>query len=177
MKPLDVIIENYEKVLLSATDILRLTDNQVNIVVYNELVNYKTIDEVFDGKQGIILLYQGENKNTGHWTLIYFTNRKTLYFFDSYGFQLDTEIPWSPFLKKQGYGKNPPLTALIKNSPYKLLQNKTKYQDLNNNKINTCGRWCITRFNYRHLTDKDFKTFMLGNKHYNGDFWVSILTA
>jgi len=176
IKPLDVIIEQAEKILLTANDILRLTNNEVNILVYEELLIFKSIDDAFNGKTGIVLLFQN-TRNSGHWTTLFFTNRKTIYFYDSYGFQLDTEIPWSPFLKKQGYGKNPPLTALIKNSPYKLLQNKTKYQDLNNNKINTCGRWCITRFNYRHLTDKDFKTFMLGNKHYNGDFWVSILTA
>jgi len=174
MKSLDTYILNSEKILLSATDILRLTNNEVNIVVYDDLVYYKTIDEVFDGKQGIILLYQGENKNTGHWTLIYFLNSKTLYFFDPYGFKIDTEIKWSPFLKK--YSNNPPLTALIKNSPYKLQQNNIKYQQLDN-QVNSCGRHTVVRFNHKNMKDKEYKEFLFGNKCYNPDFWVSILTV
>jgi len=174
IKPLDVIIENAEKVLLTANDILRLTNDEVKIVIYDDLEKYKTIDEVFGNKNAIVLLYQN-TQNSGHWVLLMKQSPKILYWFDSYAFQLDQEIKWSSYLLNKGYLKNPPLTYLIKNSPYKLLQNKVKYQELAN-AVNTCGKWCITRFNYRHLTDKDFKTFMLGSKHYNGDFWVSILT-
>lgn len=174
MKPLDVIIENAEKILLTANDILHLTNNEVNILVYDDLVKYKTIDQVFGDKNAIVLLYQN-TENSGHWVLLTKLSPKILYWFDSYGFQLDQEIKWSSYLLNKGYLNNPPLTYLIKNSPYKLLQNKIKYQQLSN-AVNTCGRWCIVRYNYRHLKDKDFQTFILKSKHYSGDFWVSILT-
>jgi len=174
IKPLDVIIENAEKVSLSENDILRLTNNQVNIVVYEDLLNFKSIDDVFDGKQGIVLLFQN-SKNVGHWTLLYRLKQKTLFFFDPYGFKMDSEIKWSKYLVQQGFLQQPTLSYLIKNSPYKVLQNDIRYQTLSDGS-STCGRWCIVRFNYRHLTDRDFKTFMLGNRHYNGDWFVSILT-
>jgi len=175
MKPLDIIIEQAEKILLTANDILRLTNNEVNILVYEELLNFKSIDDAFNGKTGIVLLFQN-TRNSGHWCLLYRLNPKTIYFFDPYGFPMDSEIKWSKYLISQGFLNQPALTYLIKKSNYKLLQNNVKYQTLADGS-STCGRWVITKFNYRHLTDKDFKTFMLGNKHYNGDFWVSILTA
>lgn len=174
IKPLDAIILNAEKILLTNNDILEKTNNKVRIVVYEELVNYKSIDDVFDGYDGIVILYEN-TRSSGHWCLLYKINPKTLYFFDPYGFQMDTEIKWSNYLVQQGFLNHPNLTFLIKNSPYKLQQNNVKYQLLKNG-INTCGRWVICRFNYRHLKDKEFQTFMLGNQHYSGDFWVSVLT-
>lgn len=174
MKPLDVIIEQAEKILLTANDILKQTNNQVQILVYEDLSKIKSIDDAFNGKDGIVLLFQN-TRNSGHWVLLYKLPKNIIYFYDPYGFKMDSEIKWSKYLVQQGFLQQPALSYLIKNSPYKLLQNNVKYQTLTDGS-STCGRWCITRFNYRHLSDKDFKTFMLGNKHYNGDWFVSILT-
>jgi len=174
MKTLDSIILNAEKILLTANDIIRLTDNKVKIVVYSDLVNYKNIDDVFEDKQGIVLLYQN-TQNSGHWVLLYKLPKNILYFFDPYGFQLDSELKWSSYLVQQGFLKEPALSYLIKNSQYKLLQNKVKYQQLANG-VNTCGRHIICRFNYRNMKDKEYQVFLFNNQHYNPDFWVSILT-
>lgn len=174
VKPLDVIIENAESILLSANDILEQTKNQVNILVYEDLLKLNSIDEAFDGKPGLVLLYQN-SRNSGHWCLLFKTGRNTIYFFDSYGIPMDSEIKWSRYLVNQGFLQQPALSYLIKKSSYKLLQNTVRYQTLIDGS-STCGRWCIIRFNYRDMSDKDFKTYMLGNKHYNGDFFCTLLT-
>ena len=174
VKPLDQIIENAESILLSANDILEQTKNQVNILVYEDLLKLNSIDEAFDGKMGLVLLYQN-SRNSGHWCLLFKTGRNTIYFFDSYGIVMDSEIKWSRYLVTQGFLQQPALSYLIKKSSYKLLQNTVRYQTLIDGS-STCGRWCIIRFNYRDMSDKDFKTYMLGNKHYNGDFFCTLLT-
>ena len=138
------------------------------------MYNYKSIDEAFNGKDGIVLLFQN-TRNSGHWVLLVKQPKNVIYFYDPYGFPMDSEIKWSKYLVTKGFLHQPALTVLIKNSPYKLLQNNVRYQTLSD-ASSTCGRWCIIRFNYRNMSDRDFKTYMLGNKHYNGDFFCTLLT-
>jgi len=176
MKPLDSQILNSEKILLSDSDIKNLTFDRCKILVYEELLNYKSIDDVFGSYEGIIVLYEN-TRNSGHWCLLFKVPNKlrTLYFFDPYGYAMDSEIKWSKYLIKQGFLQQPALSYLVKYSNYKLQQNKIRYQVLQDG-VNTCGRHLCVRFNYRHLNERDYKTFLLGNQHYNPDFWVSILT-
>lgn len=175
MKPLDQLIQNAESILLTDADIRRLTNDELKIMMYEELLNYNTIDEVFGNYNGICLLYENSSANSGHWTLLYKLNQTTLYFFDSYSFQLDSEIKWSKYLVKKGFKTYPALTVLIKKSGYKLQQNQIRYQQLENG-VNTCGRHIICRWNYRHLNDQQYSTFIKGNRHYGADFFVTILT-
>mgnify|MGYP000262386270 FL=1 len=41
---------------------------------------------------------------------------------------------------------------------------------------NTCGRHIATRLNMRKLNEEEYKKFLMDNKYYNPDFWVTILT-
>lgn len=172
--PLDKVILKLEKILLTESDIVKMTNGNANVLLYEDLQKYNSIDDAFEGKPALVLLFQN-TKFSGHWVTLYKIKSNTLYYFDSYGFSMDSEISFSKYLISIGIKTHPTLTYLIQKSGYKIIQNKIRFQTLSNNS-NTCGRWCAHRINNRHMNDKDYKTLMLGNQFYNGDFWVSILT-
>ena len=67
------------------------------------------------------------------------------------------------------------LSHLIENSNYNLIVNKIQYQKEAQH-VNTCGRHCCVRLNYIHLSDDEYQKFISENKHYDADFWVSVMT-
>ena len=176
-QPLDKIVLDAEKIPLSGSDIERITEGKANIIKYSDLHQYNSIDEVFGSKEAIIILYL-KKSNFGHWCCLFKAPWKseTLYFYDSYAFQMDEEIQYSDEQLRLHGGKNVPhLTHLIRKSNYYLEQNDFQYQSKEHD-INTCGRWAAVRARHLDMLPTDFKTFFTKNKHYNPDFYVSILT-
>jgi len=173
-KPLDQLIINDEAILLTDSDIVNMTHGDANVLVYEDLQKYNTIDDAFEGKPALVLLFQN-TRNSGHWVALYKIKPNTMYYYDSYAFPMDSEIAFSKYLISIGMKTHPTLTYLIQKSGYKLVQNKIRFQTLSDSS-STCGRWCVHRINHRYMSDKDYATLMLGNRHYNGDFWVSLLT-
>ena len=166
------LIKKSELVELTGTQMNLITEGKCRIVPYEELENCKTIDECFDGKQGLILLYQKTNNN-GHWCLLSKENANTLNWFDPYSYQMDEEIKFSDYnLRVHNGVETPHLTALIEKSNYKLNQNKVRFQKMAND-INTCGRWVACRFRMRSYSNKEFESLFKG---VDGDFYVSALT-
>jgi hypothetical protein len=109
----------------------------------------------------------------GHWCILYKTEYNTLNFFDSYGYQMDTELKFSSFNLQQHNGvQTPHLTSLVDKSQYKLTQNIIQYQK-NENDINTCGRWVSIRFRMREYNNKEFEELFKG---VDADFYASALT-
>ena len=98
------------------------------------------LDCLFDKNDYIMMLYQTDSPTSGHWvSLIRDKKSKTVYYFDSYGYDID--IP-------QGWSNNKMITGLLSNlfendKQYKKFVNTKKYQKLGNH-INTCGRHAIS---------------------------------
>ena len=176
-QPLDKIVLDAEKIPLSGSDLERITEGKANIIKYSDLHQYNSIDEVFGTKEAIIILYL-KKSNFGHWCCLFKPDWKpeTLYFFDSYGFQMDQEIKYSDEQLRLHSGKEVPhLTHLVQNSNYYLQQNDFQYQSKEHH-INTCGRWAAMRIRHMDMTPKQFKTFLTKNRYYTPDFWISVLT-
>tara|TARA_R110001592_G_scaffold150885_1_gene376936 strand:+ start:3552 stop:4106 length:555 start_codon:yes stop_codon:yes gene_type:complete len=174
-KSLDNLVRQAENIPLSGSDLNRITEGKTNILAYESLEKYNNIDDVLGPHGACIILYQ-HDEDFGHWICIFRIDSKTLYFFDPYAIQIDKEIKFSPFQLRQHEGKVVPhLSILIGRSKYKLIQNKTRYQRFKKD-VNTCGRWCAHRILHRSMSEKSYSKLMLGNEHYNGDFWISILT-
>jgi len=176
-QPLDIVVKDAEQIPLSGSDLERITENKSNIIKYSDLHQYNSIDDVFEGKESVIILYL-KKSNFGHWCTLFKAPWKpeTLYFFDSYGFKMDEEIKYSDEQLRIHQGKNVPhLTHLVQKSNYYLIQNKYQYQSKEHH-INTCGRWAGIRAHLLDMSPKQFKTFFTKNKHYTPDFWISILT-
>ena len=176
-QPLDKIVLKAEQIPLSGSDIEHITEGKSNIIKYSDLHQYNSIDEVFEGKESVIILYM-KTSNFGHWCCVFKAPWKesTLYFFDSYGYQMDEEIKYSDEQLRIHQGEVVPhLTHLIRKSNYYLEQNDFQYQSKQHD-INTCGRWAAVRLRLLHMKPNDFKTFFTKNKHYTPDFYVSILS-
>lgn len=168
MSGIDREIENAEDIDLSGADIKAITNNQVRIVSYHELVNINSIDDLLGENRAVILLYETK-QNFGHWTALFSIDDNTIEFFDSYGFAPDEELKYAT------YDDQPYLTNLMNASNYKFLHNKTKLQTFAHD-INTCGRWTALRVKMRDIPLSQFIKLFKGNKHYQPDFWVSAIT-
>ncbi len=163
---------------LSDKDILRLTDNKTKVIMYPELAQYETLDDVFGDHDSITLLYL-QKENLGHWCCVNFINDSTIEFFDPYGIFIDDELEFtSPKMQQRLNQRLPVLSKLFKESPYKLTYNEHQFQELGSN-IATCGRHCVVRIVNREKPLKIYKNMIKSLERktsLDADDIVSILT-
>ena len=161
---------------LSDSDITKATNGKTNIYTYSDITKYDDIDDLFNGKDSITILYR-TNPNYGHWCCLNKINESLIEWFDPYGIfpddeqklmDNDTRINLNQYL--------PHLSKLMKNSKYQLSYNNHKFQEWKKG-INTCGRHCIIRTLFRNIPLENYKKFFVNNSKYgNPDEIVTILT-
>lgn len=138
---------------LSNRDIVRLMDGKTRIVMYPELNDIESLDELLEPHGNFILLYEYK-KNYGHWTACFRLRDGTggIEFFDSYSYKPDGEKEFVPKLFQK---KN----AMVANRLAELLYAKKKggtpitYNQFalqgdrspDGTEIATCGRHCVVR--------------------------------
>ena len=174
---IDTIIKDAEKVSLSDTDILNITDNKCTVMRYQDLEKYDNINQALEPHGAIVLLYQHE-ADFGHWVAVFKVNDSTIEVFDSYGIPIDSEIEFSPFQIRRHQGeKIAHLTHLIEQSPQytKVLENKEPLQK-DKKDVSTCGRWAAVRIRFRDVPLKQFDKMFRNTSCGNPDFTVSALT-
>jgi hypothetical protein len=174
MNGIDKRITNAEDYSLSDADILRITDNKTNIIVYSQLEDINSIDEILTDFGCCVILYQLES-NSGHWISL-IRKKNTLEFFDPYGMSIDEELKYSKFNLRRHEGVlTPHLTHLIKKSNYRLTINSVKLQQFKEH-VNTCGRFCALRIRFRDVSLKRFIELFTENKCYDADWFASAMT-
>lgn len=152
-------LKQAEDIPLSDKDIVNKLNNQVKIVLYPDLHQYSTIDEVMGPHEACVLLFESK-PNYGHWTCIWKLNDKTVSFYNPYGGYPDDSLEYiSDDFKKKSHQDEPVLSNLLLNSPYELTYNDKEYQKHAQN-IKTCGRHCIVRLLLRNMTDEMYDGFM-----------------
>lgn len=173
---MDKIIEKYETVDLSGSDIHRMCKGKVRIIVYEDMEKYTKVDDIFDQWNATIILYE-TRKNFGHWTLLLKHSDTVLEFFDSYGLKVDEELKFDHNYNSRIHNGQvvPHLTYLLGLSNYELIQNRKKLQLLLKD-VNTCGRWVVARTILRDIHLLQFQKLMTENKNHNPDFWVTSYT-
>lgn len=119
------------------------------IMEYSQLSNYNTIDELLPNETDAIFLLYEEKENYGHWVLLSKYDDK-IEVFNSYGDKyIDEPLYWVNINQRRKLGSAKPyLTNLLKNTNFKnydILFNAYDFQNDNNLKIATCGRWCCLR--------------------------------
>jgi hypothetical protein len=151
---------------LSDKDITRLTNGNVNIIVYEDLHKFKDIDELWGCTKACIILICYE-PNKGHWVTVFIGGDGKLHFFNSYG-DMGSKYEgypdgYLPLINKEyrreSYQDYPYLSELMLNSPYELEYNNHQFQSLNP-KIRTCGYWCVLRLYCQNMTDDEFIKFI-----------------
>ena len=135
-------LSNYELKELKADPLddleIKAQDKDIQIIVYNDLQRYKSIDELLPNNiDYCILLYQTESENSGHWVALC-RNNEDIYYFDSYGKPADEPQKWNT---KNIMTPNL-LTNLLKDGNFNVYENTKKYQK-QEYLINTCGRHAV----------------------------------
>jgi len=109
-------IKKLEDTSLSTNDILKIMNNNVNIITYPDLKNYKDINDLFSGSPNVILYFEEDKKGQnviGHWEALKKVGN-TIQFFDGYGIAPDYCRKWLSQNKLIDLKENSPeLTRLI----------------------------------------------------------------
>ena len=132
--------------------------NNINIIEYKNLANFKSIDDLISNDKGAIVILLETDKNTGHWiSLAKDKSKNLLIYFDSYGLGPDKELKFITKLKRKLLGEDRKLlTFLIDNSNYDCIYNNIQLQS-HKNFSSTCGRhniyWLLNFFNNKTLQE------------------------
>lgn len=172
------LLKEYEDIALSDKDIFKILRGKFNLVLYPELINYDSIDDVL-GKNGACVLLFEAKKQYGHWCCLWKLNNNTISFFNSYGGYPDDSLNYIPlhFAKISNQDK-PYLSILLDKSPYELTYNEYKYQK-HEDKIRTCGRHVCIRLICRDMDDDQYHeyiTFFTKKYGIDADEMVTLLT-
>ena len=159
---------------LSGIEILNLMDNKCNLVQYSDLHNIKSIDELLGPHKKCVLLYH-TSTNYGHWCCVWEYNN-TIFFFDSYGGVVDSQLKFLPRDLKQELNSNHNyLIKLMYDSGKEVEYNQ---HDLQSRKlgVNTCGRWCVNRLRFPEISIDDYyQLFKDSSKYMKNDEMICYL--
>ena len=159
---------------LSLTEIKKKIP-EINIIQYANLNKFKNIDEVIGKNGGCIILYM-TGPTFGHWVLLMKRNKNTLEFFDAYGITIDDELNFSNFHQGVQTPSLHYLTRMIINSEYtNVICSSTQLQVQNNN-IQTCGRWLIVRWMLKHMDIDSFINLFLLMDWKIRDLFITLIT-
>jgi len=178
MSSIESYVKRGEDYPLTDKDMKDMTDSKYKIILYHDLEGYHSIDEVLGSNGGAILLFQNESHDSGHWVSLFKrSSSNTIEFFDSYGLKPDQELKYAQYNIRIHDGKPVPhLSHLLEQSDYKVVYNKHKLQKWRRD-VSTCGRWSAYRLRHRDLTMDEFARLFTGNRHYEPDFWITVLTG
>jgi hypothetical protein len=171
---------------LSGEEVLKLCDGKARLVVYEELYNFKTLDELLHPWGSVILLYEykrdGEGSSYGHYVCLNVVPDEkggtTVEHFDSLGYKPDEElfkIGISPDFAVKSRQDKQYLLRLLINSGYPISYNEYHLQE-DKKGINTCGRWCGVRVFLKNLSLDTFAGLFM-NKKLPSDLLITILTS
>ena len=83
---------------LSNHELEKMMNNQIKVVIYPDLVNYNSIEELLEPFGAVIILYLMDT-DTGHWvTLFRYPNSNKIEFFDPYGRKPDYGLKLIPII-------------------------------------------------------------------------------
>ena len=172
-------LKELENIPLSDKQIRKLVNNKVSVILYPNLVNYKTIEDVLGPYGAAFILFESKPKY-GHWVLLFQLDECTLEFFNPYnGFPDDSLNYISINFRKISNQLHTTLSRLMYKSPFCLTYNEFQFQEKNRN-IKTCGRHCGFRLMNRFLNLYEYKDLIskLSKKYKtNADGVVTIETA
>lgn len=179
------MLNKYKDIALSDDQLLHLIDNKANLILYPDLHNYTSLDQLLYPYNSAIILYESK-PNYGHWTCI-FKHKNTVEFFNSYGSSPNSDegfpdqcLNYIPDdFRIASNQVHTYLSHLMYNSPYKLTYNEYPFQS-HEQGIKTCGRHVAMRLLYSNLSLKKYKELMDKlSKKLNMDYddVVSLITS
>lgn len=152
--------------LVSKYKTLDLTGNEVKLlcglepILYSELKNYKSIDQLIGRQKVAIILYQTSDKTDGHYVCVGQRSNGQYFFFDSYGIHWGSEKQYGA-----NFDKSLPryLNNLFEKTGQEVEWNTYDFQSRNPT-ITTCGRWASIAALWKNLSNKEFVGLFTHNK-------------
>lgn len=152
-----------------STDVIKeyIEKRNMNLVFLYDSNNLKNLNELFKGKEYLILFVAIGSKYNGHYvSMVKDDYQKVIYYFDSYGKPLLFLL--NNFKGGVGYdyvqSKN--ILGLIEKSGYKLNENMVDYQEYDRD-VATCGR----------LSLMFLMLFRIITKHYKMNFTFDLMKS
>ena len=168
--------------LLSDEETQKIAQN-AQVLTYDQLADYDSIEDLFRDSNKIILLYINEKNPTstvGHWCALFRHNGK-VNFMDPYGKEIDEHL--DDFSQEHRNATGQPvnyLTRLLYD--YVTRGGKVNYDEKNKQKVSdniaTCGRHTALRLRYHTIPEKKWQKIWqdLKNKGYDLDQLVTDMT-
>ena len=153
-----MVIVNTEKIeyALTNTDLNKFLPD-VKIYTYEELADTQNLKELLPDRRCAIIILAEQMPNIGHWVCIVKVERSYI-FFDSYGQRPDKTINWTDKQLRKCLNQDYPHISFLLNTclndGFKVVYSGFAYQNKNNFKIATCGRWVIVFITYMLKTPK-----------------------
>jgi hypothetical protein len=97
-------MDNQVSKSLSGSEVLKLLDNKANLFSYSQLHTINSIDELLGQYKKCVLLYH-TSPTYGHYCCVW-ENNNTIFFFDSYGASVDTQLKFLPTHLKEELNSN-----------------------------------------------------------------------
>jgi len=154
---------------LTDGDVRRLTDNEIPVMTYSELIDNGVLDVLLSTPSMACICLIRTALDYGHWVLIWLKTKgkeKGFYFYDSYGNEVDSNV-YKKFvsteLLKQIHQDEPYLLKELYDSGFKIYFNEYPHQSSNKN-VSTCGRHSVVRSSFLDMdTDEYDKMITAGS--------------
>jgi len=138
---------------LSKTDIEHFFNGKIKVMLYDEISQYKTINDLLYPYGRVCILYYWR-KYHGHWICIFRNINDRVEVFDSFGSWIDDTLKDINYLfRKETNQETKHLTKLLYEGDRDVEYNDQKLQST---KASTCGRWCVYRMLRNDLTIEEF---------------------
>jgi len=172
MNQIQEILNHLKNVALSDDDLLKLMDGKANVVVYRNLSQYSTVNDLLYPYGVCFILYEWK-PHYGHWCCL-IRHNNLLEAFDPYGLYPDDYLKLIPEpFRSESNQVVPALTNLLLEGDYELSYNEFQFQK-RSSRVKDCGRWCVVRALLKEMDLEQFRDLFL-NK--NGDDLVTFLTS
>ena len=159
-------IKKIEDKPLTVSDLLKYNYKiQVGHILYSDIKNYNSINELFQNNLGLIILIDRGQK-IGHFVCL-LKKKNNIEFFGPYGYTI------SEILNIMNIN-DLSLLKLFNKSNFRIIYNKYQYEE-ESNKIESCGLHTITRLLKYNLTNEQYHKW-LRYKNLKPDEIVSLLT-
>lgn len=157
------------EVLLSDNQVKKLAGRDARVLTYPEIGNFTTVDQLFNGRSKVIILYLNEKNGedyVGHWVLLirkWKGRMELIEFYDSYSNEIDEFFDETPEFKRRQLGQDKGHLSrilynhcLYSNHKVEVIYNEIPVQRVNPN-VNTCGRWVGLRGHFSDIPLDDYQ--------------------
>jgi hypothetical protein len=170
---------------LSDKEVLKIINGDADLVAYDELGRYGSLEQLLGRKGAVILLYitdvLPDGDVFGHWTCIFRApgQKNLVSFFDPYGNAPDYSLNFMSEKALRQYGNEPLLTYLLRDFIDRGGRvNYSRYPLQKHDKSNAiCGRMTALRLGFRYLDNDAFAQFMNSYPGLSSDQLAVLLTA